>query len=951
MEYKLLVSATTGAMNTLLPKLAQMLTNEYKLQKAVKKDIEHLQKELEGMHGALEKVSMVPTDQLDNQVRIWAKEVRDLSYDIEDAVDDFMVRVDDDDSTKSHGFKEFIGKLKALLPTAKSRHDIGTAIQRIKKEVQEVSERRDRYMLMNPVAVSAVIDPRLSALYEDKAVLVGMDGSRDELVGFIAQEDDPPNMQIKVVSIVGFGGLGKTTLANAVYNSFEGQLFDARAFVSVSLKPDIKKILKNILSQLDRQIYSQINEAWDEKPLIDEIRTFLGDKRYLIVIDDIWDKSAWKIIKCAFVENNLGSCVITTTRKVDVATYVGNVYELNQLSIDDSKKLFYTRIFVGENNCPPQLKEISNKILKKCGGVPLAIITIASLLANKPKTEDQWSSVHDSIGSGLEKNKDFDEMRRIMSLSYYDLPANLKSCLLYLCVYPEDYELEIDELVWTWAAEGLIHAKQGQSFRELGESCCIELIDRNMIQLAGISDDGRIRSIRIHDMVLDLITALSEEENFVTIQDGQQDKTIPNKIRRLSLQNGDNEGTVQQATTRLSYVRSVTAFGHINLMPSLGSFHALRVLNLRNCYSLESCYLNGLVRLVHLRYLVLSSGHITDLPEQIGKLQFLQTLDVRYCKIKLLPPSIIRLRQLVRLHVGLHRNADYSYAQLLPHGVGNMRSLQDLLTISVGKSPTLLIELGSLIELRTLSIVFDTWDESYEKPLIECLRSLGSNKIQNLSIQITEQVLYHGHSLDCLLGFCWVSPHLQNFFADDSTFSTLPRWIGSLSNLLSLTINLKTGTQEDISMLGDLPALCYLHLRIEGALEESLVISSDHPFQCLTSFVFFSDVMGLTFTCGALQRLHKLYLEFGLRETIDVCGTFSPSILESLSAIKRIDIHIRYDNAKVCEVQDAINALREAAEIHLNHPILKIGTWKRYPEEHMVDQECHQCVYSNEEDC
>lgn len=213
MEYKLLVSATTGAMNTLLSKLAQMLTNEYKLQKAVKKDIEHLQKELEGMHGALEKVSMVPTDQLDNQVRIWAKEVRVLSYDIEDGSKSSLV------SSK---------------PCSRQ--------------------------------------PRLA--------MVGIDGSRDELVGFITQEDDPPNMQIKVVSIVGFGGLGKTTLANAVYNRFEGKLFDARAFVSVSLKPDINKILKNILSQLDRQIYYQINEAWDEKPLIDEIRTFLGDKRY-----------------------------------------------------------------------------------------------------------------------------------------------------------------------------------------------------------------------------------------------------------------------------------------------------------------------------------------------------------------------------------------------------------------------------------------------------------------------------------------------------------------------------------------------------------------------------------------------------------------------------------------------------------------------------------------------
>ncbi|XP_006665091.1 disease resistance protein PIK6-NP-like [Oryza brachyantha] len=162
---ELVVSASTGAMKTLLPKLAEMLTDQYNLHKSVREDIESLQKELEGMHGALEKVSMVPADHLDSQVKIWANEVRELSYDIEDAVDSFMVRVDDgsDEPKKSHGFKKFIKKIRALFPTAKAQYDIGAMIQKIKKEVREVGERRYRYMLPGASTNTVVMDVRTPA--------------------------------------------------------------------------------------------------------------------------------------------------------------------------------------------------------------------------------------------------------------------------------------------------------------------------------------------------------------------------------------------------------------------------------------------------------------------------------------------------------------------------------------------------------------------------------------------------------------------------------------------------------------------------------------------------------------------------------------------------------------------------------------------------------------------
>lgn len=196
--------------------------------------------------------------------------------------------------------------------------------------------------------------------------------------------------------------------------------------------------------------------------------------RYFIIIDDIWDISNWNdIIKLALPDNNTGCRIITTTRNWTVAKHIGGAYEMKPLSQDSSRKLFYRRIFGNDDpaNFLEDLAKRSDKILEKCTGVPLAIITVASLLTSKGRNKIQWSDeVYESIGTGLENSLDAKNMRKILSYSYFDMPSHLRTCLLYLSMFPEDFEIEKERLIWLWRAEGFIQCKeQGKSLFEVGE--------------------------------------------------------------------------------------------------------------------------------------------------------------------------------------------------------------------------------------------------------------------------------------------------------------------------------------------------------------------------------------------------------------------------------------------------------------------------------------------------
>ncbi|OEL33572.1 hypothetical protein BAE44_0005409, partial [Dichanthelium oligosanthes] len=232
----------TGALCKLAPKLLQLIYNEYKLQKGVKKQVQSLSVELESIYASLRKVAEVPWDQLDEQVKLWARDVREASYDMEDVLDTFLVRVDGCEPAKLSKLKRAIKKMTNLFSKSKTRHDIAVAIEDIKKQLQEAAERRDRCkvdMIVAKPAATSTIDPRLKAMYKEVTQLVGINKPMGDIIDQLSPQGSKVSVdKMKIVSIFGTGGLGKTTLAKAVYDTMKPK-FDCQAFVPVGRNPDL----------------------------------------------------------------------------------------------------------------------------------------------------------------------------------------------------------------------------------------------------------------------------------------------------------------------------------------------------------------------------------------------------------------------------------------------------------------------------------------------------------------------------------------------------------------------------------------------------------------------------------------------------------------------------------------------------------------------------------------
>ncbi|VAI51419.1 unnamed protein product [Triticum turgidum subsp. durum] len=275
------VTASHGVLGPLLGKLAGLLSGECARLKGVRREIRSLKSELTSMHAAVQKYMTLQDP--DVQVKVWISLLRELTYDIEDVIDKFIYQLGNGGQHQA-GFKEFFRKTARRLKTLGSRRGIANQIEDLKIRLKEVKELKSSYKLDNVPFEHSVVDPRLSALFVEEAHLVGIEGPRDDLASWMLEDESSSTKHRKVLSIVGFGGLGKTTLAKEVYHKIKGH-FHCQAFVSVSQIPNVKKIMKDLISQLPcEKDFKEGIDAWDETICIGKLKELLQHRSISLLL-------------------------------------------------------------------------------------------------------------------------------------------------------------------------------------------------------------------------------------------------------------------------------------------------------------------------------------------------------------------------------------------------------------------------------------------------------------------------------------------------------------------------------------------------------------------------------------------------------------------------------------------------------------------------------------------
>uniref|UniRef100_K3ZH48 NB-ARC domain-containing protein n=1 Tax=Setaria italica TaxID=4555 RepID=K3ZH48_SETIT len=981
-----------GAVGSVIGKLGELLQAEYKLQKGLPQQIESLKHELESAQTALSKVGEVRPEQLDPQVRLWASEVREASYDMEDILDTCLVSILDVDApadNKSGLLKRLLKNIADFLKKSKPRHTIAGAIEDMKKRLQEVADRRNRFSVAVALPSPATKpDPRLADMHKEAKQLIGIDNPRAELIAMLLPDlknkkrkamllpafgdsdvsgGSRSSRKMKIVSVVGVGGLGKTTLAKAVYDELQSQ-YDCGAFLSIGREPDLAQVLINILQHLDINKYTAIHNL---------STTFTN----------------WRLQReHPFVNNDTGSIVITTTRNRDVASRE-EVYELCTLSPYHSEKLFKTRLFGVNGEYPANHPaEASENILKKCGGIPLAIITMASLLVGKSR--EDWFDVCNSPGfyRGNKGNQQVDDTEWILSLSYYDMPSYLRTCLLYLSVYPEDYEIDKHSLIWKWIAEGFVEKRRGTSLFQQGEEYFNQLINRSMIQAVEPSDDSReieVCGCRVHDMVLDLIRDLSYKENFVTISnDGEGTSPHQNRVRRLAHQNRIMKQTQQDDHTDMAHVRSLVAcdcdIENLVLHPS---YKLLRVLDLEGCTVPSEVWqgLKHLGNLLHLRYLGLRSTRgCYELPQEIGKLKFLQTLDLEDSEIVVLPSCVCQLTQLVFLRGDFRTCApDGSFLR-------KVTSLEYLsiriYNLAKESQRQFMKDVGNLSEVRVLCIR-GSWEGMVQLDLVHSLGNL--HKLQHLELR--EDLNSNGEAATREWDRVVLPWHLRHLDLDPILFRQLPSYISPahLPILGYLCLRVDHMDEAGLRALGALPELRFLELSTPRpsmactATVANINTAPDGFFKklrcCLlhgwmVQLVLNEDSNGVSFSIlkgmgvvafgsktkdeysrsiappPVMPNLQELWFDVLARALYKdgnrTCGDLG---LKCLPSLRTIQIDVNCDGASTNDVEKAESELRNAAQLHPNGPRIELELFNQWTDQDDTESDDGDNVSAKEE--
>ncbi|ONI20360.1 hypothetical protein PRUPE_2G011400 [Prunus persica] len=639
-------------------------------------------------------------------VKEWLLSVEDAVYEADDVLDEFYTEAQwrqmvPGNNKVSKQVRIFFSSSNQLVFGLK----IGHKIKHLNKRLHEIASNTTfgqlqvnhedaRFVIRERVTHSFVREDNIIGRDEDKRAIIQL------LLHPIPTENTENTENVSTISIVGFGGMGKTALAQLVFNDEEVQKhFEPKMWTCVSNSFQLDILVKKILK----------TDMFDMDQLQNDLRKKIDGKRYLLVLDDVWNdnREKWLALKDLLMGGARGSKILITTR-IDTVAKITNTtkpYKLRGLNEEQSWSLFKKMAFQdGKEPTSSTIKVTGEEIARKCKGVPLAIRTIGRMLYTRdPETE--WSAFKNNKLSTIRQEEN--DILPTLQLSYDVLPSHLKHCFAYCSLFPPDYEIPVENLIKLWVAQGFVKSTNpNECLEDVGYEYYNELVWRSFFQEEQNDEFGIIKSCKMHDLMNELAVKVAGEGS--TIID--RNKTdIDAKLLlhvsfdfnvdlwKLKVQKSLLESNKLRTLLFLRQERWGKSF-HKSFCATIASnFKSLRMLSLNQLKikKLPKC----LRKMIHLRYLDLSFNLIGRLPDWIVKLQNLETLDLSGCDSLVELPrdtkKLINLRHLIL--------QDCDNLAWIPRGLGELTHLRTLSTFVLSKNNSMLRDSARLNELGKLN--------------------------------------------------------------------------------------------------------------------------------------------------------------------------------------------------------------------------------------------------------
>ena len=901
-----------GTVTFFAEKLSNLILQEASVFGEVEGQIKLLRDELEWMRLFLRDADSKGV--YDERVKLWVNQIRSATHEAEDVIEEFILNMDH--RKQRLNTLKFLPTCVGMVDKVHFIHELDSRVKDINAKIGAIMANRSKYGLEDLTASSSSTADQVVSHKERRApvveesVVVGIDDGAKKVKQMLMKEE---TVGRSVVSIFGMGGLGKTTLAKKVYNQRDVHgHFDCKAWVYVSQEFRAREILLAIALQV-MSLSDEEKKEMGEDELGKKLCGYLGEKKYLVVMDDVWSSEVWSRLQPHFPDQAKdGSIVLITTRNKEIAlhaTYSEEfIYELRHMNDDESWQLFLKKAFRGTGTTTlaltTELKELGNKIVTKCEGLPLAIVVLGSLLSTKEKTEQSWEKMIASIEWHLDQGPD--SCMRILALSYNDLPYYLKSCFLYCGIFPEDSEIDAWHLIKLWMAKGFIQRRGKERLEDIAEDYMHELIHRSLIQVSDRRQNGIVKSCRMHDLLRELAVKQAKDANFFEVHENM-DSTFPISIRRLVIhQNIINHDISQCLHKSSSQLRTLISFSGTIGKKSWGSLQEhiklLTVLNLSNKEVDVHVLPRDIGQLIHLKFLCIKGyGSHVKLPSSINRLVNLQSLDLgaNDCNI---PHSIWKLKKLRHLECPFSKVSSQSQINKRVNDYLGVEQLTNLQTLALNGGSWLEGDgLGKLTQLRSLELskhstsylkteffesiakltVLEILDFSFteghtKKTLVNRLRLVWEKK--NVTID------HHNKTL--LPGLMPFSNHA--YLYDLSLFGmleNLPKQIEFYPpKLLRLALHGCNLTDDPMMILKKLPSLRILVLCFDAYVREKMVCSSGGFLQLeRLELFYFSELEELIVERGAMSSLKTL--EIGYCDKMEKLphGLLEQTNLEKLS--------------------------------------------------------------------